>query len=290
MKGFIKPKKIFILIMFVIIAAYCKKKEEPDQKIILRIDKIIENDALDYLYNTRDFMESFMFLKKKDFVYYDSIAKPSQFEKTTGRNNTIMKFGILCSDIAYAKILGQKVPMYEYEQVLSRYIADLNISDFFYSANKDYFEILSTEQLTDSLFDDMVIKFRAEHKSIIDRTYDSDEEFLLYFTLGVAVERLYLQAVTFNNDKSGNLLSSINEHNKNVSKENKLQTWKFFTKIYQSISDKPDFKEMKNELDKIMDVIDFLYHKIDTSSPYSFEDVSFIYNKIGQYRNNILNN
>jgi hypothetical protein len=42
MKAFIKPKKIFILIVFVIIAASCKKKEEPDQKIILRIDKIIE--------------------------------------------------------------------------------------------------------------------------------------------------------------------------------------------------------------------------------------------------------
>ena len=133
-----------LLCLLLFITNSCKEEETVKGKknVINQNDSLFNQENLKYLENVKDFMEYFALMRKQKANYIDVIAKPELFEKVSDRKNMIIKFGILCSDIAYAKIIDNKTQMPEYDKLFNRYLKDLNISSFFKSDYKQYIDIL----------------------------------------------------------------------------------------------------------------------------------------------------
>ena len=266
------------------------EKQKPDAKeeLINKIDTLLTDENLNYLINTQDFMEYFTLMKKQKAIYIDSLAKPSQFERASSRKTMLLRFGVLCSDIAYLRIIGKKAQLPEYDKLFQKYINDLNISSFFRLEYENYFNSLLNQEVSDSLFVELVKKFRDDRKQMIDKAKMIDLDFLVYYTLGAALEQSYLTVKSILSDNSNKYLAEIN-HNKLLDKTNTFSSWKFLKITNEFVTDNPNFIEFKNEINKAKSIYEIILDRIENGKDFTMQDIQDLEKHISLRRNEILN-
>jgi len=282
---------LFLTIIFINSFFLSCEKQKPDAKeeLINKIDTLLTDENLNYLINTQDFMEYFTLMKKQKAIYIDSLAKPSQFERASSRKTMLLRFGVLCSDIAYLRIIGKKAQLPEYDKLFQKYINDLNISSFFRLEYENYFNSLLNQEVSDSLFVELVKKFRDDRKQMIDKAKMIDLDFLVYYTLGAALEQSYLTVKSILSDNSNKYLAEINKHNKLFDKTNTFSSWKFLKITNEFVTDNPNFIEFKNEINKAKSIYEIILDRIENGKDFTMQDIQDLEKHISLRRNEILN-
>lgn len=171
----------------------CESRNNQNKELSdIPLDSLFTDSTYRYLTTTVDFMEYVTVFKKQGVKYEDVVVKPFQYDKTGDRKTMLIRFGMLCTDMAYLKIVGGKNQTPEYYRLLQRYIKDLNLANIFKTDFSRYNAILN-QQLTDSLYNKLIDMFRLERALLIDNVRKAnDEDFLVYFSLGTETALMYL--------------------------------------------------------------------------------------------------
>lgn len=284
---------LFLYIIISLISSLflsCQKQtQDAKEELINKIDTLLTDENINYLINTQDFMEYFILMKKQNAMYVDSLANPSEFERASSRKTMLLRFGVLCSDIAYARIIGKKTQLPEYDKLFQKYVNDLNISSFFRLEYESYFKAILNQEISDSLFVELVKKFRDDRKQIIDKAKMIDLDFLVYYTLGAALEQSYLTVKSILADNSNKYLAEINKHNKLCDKTNTFSSWKFIKITNEFVTDNPHFIEFKNEINKSKSIYNIFLDRIENGKDFTLQDIQDLDKLIVLYRNEILN-
>ncbi|HPI19894.1 MAG TPA: hypothetical protein PKY56_05935 [Candidatus Kapabacteria bacterium] len=276
---------IFLGIVIVFLSISCSKQEqEPKKDIVQQFDTLLNNEHIRYLENTIDFMEYFTYLKKIEVPYKDLVAKPEQYEKSTDRRNKVIRFGMLCSDIAYMKIVGGLTQTPEYDKLFERYIKDLNLSAIMKNSFEEYKSIVQKKGLSEELFEDLRKKLRLDRVAFVNEAKKLDDVFLIYFTIGNVIEQFYLLESLKNDSQSKEKIKKINEY----IKANGAPVPNLFNDIWNS-----QFKDASHQICheyvlKLKPVYQIMLNKIMDKTDYTDEELLFISKKTSELRSEFL--
>jgi len=266
-----------------------RQKQDPKEELINKYDTLLTDENFNYLINTQDFIEFFLLLKKQNAIYSDSLAKPTVFEQASSRKTMLLRFGILCSDIAYKRIVGEKKTLPEYDKLFQKYVNELNIKSFFNINYNSFFQILSTQEITDSLLSELLKKIRDERKLMFEKAKLIDLDFIVYYTLGATLEQSYFTVKSILSDKTNCYLAKIIEQNKLLDKTNTFSSWKFLKITNEFVSDNPRLIEFKKEISKAKSIYDIILDRIENGKDFTMQDILDLDKFITLYRNEILN-
>ncbi len=186
-----------LLLAFIISVVSCSKKAEepspePQKEVAKEVASYLNEENLKLISNSIDYIEYFTALKEVKLKNPERlVATAAQYDNTTSKQKQIIRFGMLWTDIMFLKIVGSKVQMPDYTKVFERYLKELNAAAYFQDAFGDYLN-LSSNILDEQFYSEIKIKFRNDLANFINIAKQADEEFLVYFSLGVEIELLYI--------------------------------------------------------------------------------------------------
>ncbi len=276
---------IFLGIVIVFLSSSCSKQEQgPKKEIVQQFDTLLNNEHIKYLENTIDFMEFFTYLKKIEVPYNDLVAKPEQYEKSTDRRNKVIRFGMLCSDIAFMKIVGGLTQTPEYDKLFERYIKDLNLSTIMKNSFEEYKSIIQKKGLSEELFEDLREQLRLDRIAFVNEAKKLDDVFLIYFTIGNVVEQFYLLETLKNDSQYKEKIKKINDY----IKANGAPVPSLFNDIWNS-----QFKDASHQIChdyvlKLKPIYQTMLNKIKDQTDYTDEELLFISKKTSELRNEFL--
>lgn len=207
MLSLLRNKTIFLTIITMIISLFlfnsCGKKEEQQKPVVSQkiVDTLFNEENLKKLENSYG-LEFILLIKKYAGNYLNLIPKPSQFESVADRKKMLIRFGMMTTDIAYAKIVGGKTQMPEYEKTFEKYVKELNLNSIVKSKMDEYLILLSGRELEDTVYNELKTKIVQARIELINKVKELDEEFLVYYFLGVAIELNYITVELIKADKS----------------------------------------------------------------------------------------
>jgi len=287
MKNFCKNllSSIFLGIVILFLSTSCSKQEqEPKKEIVQQFDTLLNDEHIRYLENTIDFMEYFTYLKRIEVPYNDLVAKPEQYEKSTDRRNKVIRFGMLCSDIAYMKIVGGLTQTPEYDKLFERYIKDLNLSTIMKNSFEEYKSIIQKKGLSEELFEDLREQLRLDRVAFVNEAKKLDDVFLIYYTIGNVIEQFYLLQSLKNDSQSNEKIKKINEY----IKANGAPVPNLFNDIWNS-----QFKDASHQICheyvlKLKPIYQIMLNKIKDQTDYTDEELLSISKKTSELRNEFL--
>ncbi len=186
------------LLAFVISVASCSKKSEepspePQKEVAKEVTSYLNEENLKFISNSIDYIEYFTALKEVKLKNPERlVATAAQYNGTTSKQKQIIRLGMLWTDMIFLKIVGSKVQMPDYAKVFERYLKELNATAYFQDAFGDYLNISSSKTLDEQFYSEIKTKFRGDLANFINKAKQADEEFLVYFSLGVEIELLYM--------------------------------------------------------------------------------------------------
>jgi len=285
MQFFKKRILIIIALSFISLFASCEKNEPREEEAItVPFDIFLNDDDYKYMENTVDFIEILTVLKKKGFQFFDNVATLKQYETVTDKNKKLMRLGMLATDIAYLKIIGNKVQTPEYDKLFKKYLNELSLNSAMITDYNKYFEILSSNKLTDSLIHSLKENLRQDRKKLIQNAKSVNDDFLVYFSIGTEVEMMHLILTISEKDKSFLQLKSYNEYGF----ENGNSMCEIFYRISARDYSNPRFKEYKQWAEKLKPAYELMFKKTNNSEDYSFEEAKFVKNTFNNLREEIL--
>ncbi|HPI19893.1 MAG TPA: hypothetical protein PKY56_05930 [Candidatus Kapabacteria bacterium] len=187
-----------LLLVFVFSAASCSKKAEepspePQKEVAKEATSYLNEENLKLISNSIDYIEYFTALKEVKLKNPERlVATAAQYDNTTSKQKQIIRFGMLWTDIMFLKIVSSKVQIPDYTKVFERYTKELNAAAYFQDAFGDYLNISSSKTLDEQFYSEIKTKFRKDIANFINKAKQADEEFLVYFSLGVEIELLYM--------------------------------------------------------------------------------------------------
>jgi len=276
----------FIILTSILCILFSCSKQEPEPKteLIEQFDTLLNQEHITHLEKAIDFMEFFIYLKKIDVPFSNLVAKPEQYEKSTDRRNKIIRFGMLCSDIAYMKIVGGLAQTPLYDKLFERYIKDLNLTSIMKNSFEEYKNIIQKKDLSESLFEDLKEKLRMDRVIFVNKTKDLDDVFLIYFTIGNAIEQLYLLETLKNDSQYKEKIKKINDY----IKANGAPIPYLFNDIWNS-----QFKDAPHQICheyvlKVKPIYQIILNKIKDQTDYTDEELLFISKKTSELRSEFL--
>ncbi len=271
---------IFFLIAVLVFLISCSKKEPIEQKALSTTPQISElsEEIISLLDKCPDVLEYIYILKKFKVPYIDLIPKPAEFEQGTDRKKMLMRFGMLSADIAYEKIVGSKTQLPEYEQLYQKYVKDLNIGSFINKSYNEYVNKMAGKNLDDELLIEMNDKIRREGTELINNVKKLDEEFLVYYSLGVLNEITYIYFLLIDSDKTGSLEKKLAEYLESI---NDVVSNEFVLKLCNT-KNYADYALMYKPAAEIM------YQKSINSEPYTTIENLKMYDAVNNFRKEIL--
>ena len=167
---------LIIALSFFSFFASCEKNETREEEAItVPVDIFLSDEDYKYMENTVDFIEILTALKRLGFQFIDNVATLAQYEKTTDKNKMLMRLGMLATDIAYLRMIGNKVQTPEYDKLFKKYLNELNLNSAKITDYAKYFEILSSNKLTDSLIHSLKENLRQDRKKMIQNVNVNDD-------------------------------------------------------------------------------------------------------------------
>jgi len=276
---------IFLGIVIVFLSSSCSKQEQgPKKEIVQQFDTLLNNEHIKYLENTIDFMEFFTYLKKIEVPYNDLVAKPEQYEKSTDRRNKVIRFGMLCSDIAFMKIVGGLTQTPEYDKLFERYIKDLNLSTIMKNSFEEYKSIIQKKGLSEELFEDLREQLRLDRIAFVNEAKKLDDVFLIYFTIGNVVEQLYLMQTLKNDSHFKEKIKKINVY----INSNGYPVPNLFNDIWNSQFKDASHQVCHDYVLKLKPIYQIILDKIKNQTDYTDEELLFIIRNTSELRNEFL--
>ncbi len=276
---------IIIALTFFSFFASCEKNEkDKEEAITVPVDIFFSDDDYKYMENTVDFIEILTALKKQGFQFVDSVATVKQYETATDKSKMLMRLGMLATDIAYLKIIGNKVQTPEYDKLFKKYLNELNLNSAMITDYAKYFEILSSNKLTDSLIHSFKENLRQDRKKMIQNAKNVNEDFLVYFSIGTEVELMHLILPISEKDKSFLQLKSYNEYGF----ENGNPIAEIFFRISSKDYTNPKYKEYKQYAEMLKPAYELMYKKTNNSESYSIKEAKFVKTTFNNLREEIL--
>lgn len=168
-----------------------RQSQETNQPVSVETGKskqALSENIIKQLEKTAGIIQYIEFLKKSNASKVSDLTPPAKFESATDRKKMLMRFGILCFDAAYLKIIAEKPQLPEYERLYQKYIGELNLQQIIKLINDAYLPALAAGQINESTLDELSEKWRLDKKTYIDKTKETDEEFLVYSTFGAFIE------------------------------------------------------------------------------------------------------
>jgi len=276
---------IIIALVFFSFFTYCEKNEpKKEEAITVPVDIFFSDDDYKYMENTVDFIEILTDLKKQGFQFVDNVATLKQYETVADKNKMLIRLGMLAVDIAYLKIIGNKVQTPEYDKLFKKYMNELNLNSAMITDYTKYFEILSSNKLTDSLIHSLKDNLRQDRKKMIQSVKNVNEDFLVYFSIGTEVELMNLILPISEKDKSFLQLKSYNEYGF----ENGNPICEIFYRICSKDYTNPKYNEYKQYAEKLKPAYELMFKKTNNSESYSIEEVKFVHTTFNNLREEIL--
>ncbi len=276
---------IIIALTFFSFFASCERNEkDKEEAITVPVDIFFSDDDYLYMENTVDFIEILTALKRQGFQFVDNVATVKQYETATDKNKMLMRLGMLATDIAYLKIIGNKVQTPEYDKLFKKYLNELNLNSKMITDYTKYFEILSSNKLTDSLIHSFKENLRQDRKKMIQNAKNVNEDFLVYFSIGTEVELMHLILPISEKDKSFLQLKSYNEYGF----ENGNPIAEIFFRISSKDYTNPKYKEYKQYAEMLKPAYELMYKKTNNSESYSIEEAKFVKTTFNNLREEIL--
>jgi len=246
---------------------------------------LLSQDDYQYLAGTIDFMENITLLRKLGASYENIVVPPEQFDRVADRRTLLIRFGMLCSDLAYERIVGRKIQTETYDELFQRYLNDLNLTSVVTADFKAYFDILTENELTDSLFTELTGKFRNDRKLLIENLKNhEDEDFLIFFTMGTEIELFHLMKPFIENDTTYQAFRDINGYG--------YQAGSPVCQVYYRVWNKEElnkrFKEHQAFMAKINPAYELIGEKTSKELNFTREDIGFIFARFDEIRTEIL--
>lgn len=278
-------KSIFIvavLLLSLFFVSCSDKGPKHQRELVGEICSILTEENLNYLENSIDFMEYFTYMKKLNIDLDDYTAKPEQYEITTDRQTQLIKFGMLVTDMAFLKILKGNTQIPAYDKLFERYVKELNVSSFIRNRLDEYMEELANAELTDELFEKLKLKFRQDRKELVNTAKEIDEDFLIYFTMGVLLEQTYLlRGIDLKRDRESVIALS------SYIKEQGAPTIKLMKNVWQHFCETNH--KLSYEYGKLLlPVYDIILKNIEESTIPSKEEMDIIKKNLVEARNQVL--
>lgn len=278
-------------LIIIILATIVSCKSRNEQSISgaglsdIPLDTLFTDSNYKYLTTTIDFMEYITVFKKQGLKYEDVAAKPAQYDKTADRKTMLIRFGMLCTDIAYMKIIGGKSQIPEYDRLFQRYLKDLNLTSVMKTDATRYFNTLATNELTDTLYKKMIDAFRLERALLIQNVQNThDEDFLVYFSLGTETELMHIMAAHLKNSLNLEVFRDYTFYGY----KNGHPVCNIYYQIWSKEMMNKRFNEYKDQLARLKPAYELMYQKNLKNEKYTREEVNSVVNVFSDFRNDIL--
>lgn len=271
---------ISIFILSTVIFMSCGKKEEPKTPEVTQnatiVDSLFSPENIQSLENSQG-LRILLGLKKFGATYTDCIATPAQFEPVTDRKKQLMRFGMLTVDIAYAKIIGGKTQLPEYEKLFERYVKDLNLSSLMSNIFEEFVKFVENKEIDEKLVADLKEKFGQRRSDIINKAKELDPDFLVYFSLGMSSEIVHVFMNTIKADKSNTIMGKFSSMHtmKNTGID------KFFMQLWQH-------QKYSDYSVKIKPAVEIMISKLQNKTPLTPEEIGTIAKTYADFRAEIL--
>ncbi len=284
-----KTFRLFLIPCFVctILFFSCTRNNRDSVK---KIDKseyatLLSQEDYQYLAGTIDFMENITLLRKLGASYESILVLPEQFDKVADRRTMLIRFGMLCTDLAYERIVGRKIQTNAYDELFKRYLNDLNLASVITTDFDTYFNILVENELTDSLFTDLTKRFRKDRKLLIENLKNhEDEDFLIFFSMGTEIELFHLMKPFIENDTTYHAFRDVNGYG--------YQQGNPVCQVYYRVWNKEElnkrFKEHQAFMAKINPAYELIEEKTSKELNFTHEDIGFIFTCFDDIRTEIL--
>lgn len=287
MSNFFSEKNIFFKICLLAFCALmfnsCAETKKQEETTV-PADILISEEDYNYLEGTIDFMELITMLKMNGAIYNDNIAKPELYDRAADRKKLLMRFGMLTTDIAYARIIGNKTQMPDYDKLFQRYLNELGLVDIIKTDFTNYFDIIANNELNDSLFQELKERFRKDRVELINNIKNKDDDFLIYYSIGIEVEMMYLFSPMFKIDTTLSKLKNFHEY----AHTNGNPICKIYYQIWSKEYTNPRFQEYKEYADKLKPGYELMYDKLINAATYSKKEVDKVLSVFSAMREDIL--
>lgn len=277
----------FAIILVLSLSFISCNKEGLEEKVEIaeQVEALLDDENLKYLENSIDFMEYATLLKKLGATSNDWIAKPEQYDKNDVRAKMLIRFGMLCTDMAFLKIVNGQTQTPDYDKLFQRYVSDLNLSSIFENTYKKYYDTFANKELDENLFNDLKKQFRADRAKLVQNAKKTNEDFLIYFTIGTMIEDIYLLNGYQGTDKYHEIMTKFIEY----VNSNGVPIQHFLKNIWDRLGDKQMHKEYKEYLAKIKPAFVLFIQKLNNNTPFTEEEIKSFSKNISNLRNELLN-
>ncbi len=282
-----KSIQAFAIILLLSLSFVSCSKEGQDEKVEIaeQVETLLDDENLKYLESSVDFMEYATLLKKLEAPAVDCIGNPEQYDKSANRAKMLIRFGMLCTDMAYLKMVNGVTQTPEYDKQFQRYVADLNLSSIVKNYFEEYKDAFTNREVNDDLFNDLKKKFKEDRIQVIQKAKNSNEDFLIYFAIGYMTEGYYILNCFQDSDKYQQVMTKFIEY----LNANGVPLQHLLKRIWDKLGDKPMHKEYKEYLSKIKPAFVIFKQKLNNNIPFTEEELKSFSKNISNLRNEILN-
>jgi len=282
-----KSIQAFAIILLLSLSFISCSKEGQDEKVEIaeQLETLLDDENLKYLENSIDFMEYATLLKKLGAPAVDCIGNPEQYDKSDNRAKMLIRFGMLCTDMAYLKIINGHTQTQDYDKLFQRYVADLNLSSIVNNYFEEYKNAFTNREVNDDLFNDLKKRFKADRIQVVQKAKNSNEDFLIYFAIGYMTEGYYILNCFQDSDKYQQVMTKFIEY----LNANGAPLQHLLKNIWDKLGDKPMHKEYKEYLSKIKPAFVIFKQKLNNNVPFTEDELKSFSKNISNLRNEIMN-
>lgn len=198
------PGKIMVVALFalMLLTSCSKKDEQPEATRAEKMAGELTEESLRFLNTAPNIISTLAELKHDKVTYIKYETDLSRFKVTKTRDISIIRFGILTADIAYKKILGSDTQLPEHIEVYDRFVKELNVDPVITETFRKYLDKTAGKELDTILLDELKTDLEKEQTAIVAKLKDVDEEFLVYYSLGLLIEVSWLKQMIQNDPKA----------------------------------------------------------------------------------------
>jgi len=181
---------IFISLSFLFA---CGNKKAPKEKEPVKKENNAELSYESYLQLKKSKSVVFIIseMKNQGVGYVELPSDLSKYSLITDKNKMTMMFGMLSTNIAYEKILGNKPEMPGHMDLHLQFARKLNADPYLVAFFYTNLDRLKGNKIDNDLLKELESELDKYQVELVDRLKGVDDDFLVYYTLGVLTEMTY---------------------------------------------------------------------------------------------------
>ncbi|HPN31536.1 MAG TPA: hypothetical protein PKY81_11305 [bacterium] len=273
-----------VLVFFAVVCAgllltTCSKKQSSEDNQLPSPPELSELSAeiINYIQSAPDPLDYIIVFRNNKSFYSEVIPQPQQFNTAADRKKMIMRLGMLSVDIAYEKMIGGKTQLAEYDKIYQNYLNELNASSFFAPSFNKYLNMFIENDINDTDIKKFRVQWKEEKKELTNKILDLDEEFPVYYSIGILNEFTYITIIMTGQDKEDKLGKKIDEY----IRKNDMALFRLALKL----ADNKKYSEYAVKLKPLAEISMRYYIK---GLEYTEEEIQYIFKTVSDFRTELL--